>query len=408
MDICKGCGQNTTKSVGNLGNQPLANNFVAKPDSKSEYFFELEVIFCSSCYLFQLRKQPEPDLMFHSDYKFHSKTSINMIKHFEAISATLKEKYLKNQSEKKQIVYEIGSNDGIFLQNFLDSRFYPIGIDPSTNVSAIAERIGIETVTDFFSHELAQELQNAYGKAKLIYAANVICHIPQIQDLFEGIKSLLENDGVFVFEEPYLGDVLQLGSYDQIYDEHVFLFSVHSISKLAERCGLNLIDVEKISTHGGSMRYTVGQDYFPQSQNVKNILSEEVERGTSSTNTILKFFEQVKNNSTQLRKILEDLKTQGLKVYGYGATSKSTTILNYSQIGVDLILGIFDNTPGKIGSYSPGVHIPIIDYASIDKYDFDVLVLFAWNHKQEILNKEAQRTTKQIRWLLPFPEPHFE
>jgi methylation protein EvaC len=331
-----------------------------------------------------------------------------MIKHFEAISATLKEKYLKNQSEKKQIVYEIGSNDGIFLQNFLDSRFYPIGIDPSTNVSEIAERIGIKTVTDFFSHKLAQELQNMYGKAKLIYAANVICHIPQIQDLFEGIKTLLEIDGVFVFEEPYLGDVLQLGSYDQIYDEHVFLFSVHSIAKLAERCGLKLIDVEKIPTHGGSMRYTVGQDYFPQSQNVENILIEEKERGTNSTNTILKFFEQVKNNATQLRKILEDLKTQGLKVYGYGATSKSTTILNYSQIGVDLILGIFDNTPGKIGSYSPGVHIPIIDYASIDKYEFDVLVLFAWNHKQEILSKETQRTSKQIRWLLPFPEPHFE
>ena len=408
MDICKGCGKSITETVGNLGLQPLANNFMAGPDSRSEYFFELEVIFCGSCYLFQLRKQPEPGLMFHSDYKFHSKTSTGMVRHFESISATLKEKYLNHQSEIKQVIYEIGSNDGIFLQNFLDSRFYPIGIDPSTNVSKIAEQIGITTVTDFFSKEISEILEIKYGKAKLIYAANVICHIPKIQDLFEGIQSLLDFDGVFVFEEPYLGDVLQLGSYDQIYDEHVFLFSVHSIAELAERCGLKLIDVERIPTHGGSMRYTVGQKLFPSTKNVEDLIKEEKQQGLNSTDTMLRFFDQVKSNATQLRNILEDLKTQGLKVYGYGATSKSTTILNYSKIGVDLISGIFDNTPGKIGSYSPGVHIPILDYASIDKNEFDVLVLFAWNHKQEILSKEAQRTSRQIRWLLPFPDPHFE
>ena len=156
------------------------------------------------------------------------------------------------------------------------------------------------------------------------------------------------------------------------------------------------------------MRYTVGQKLFPSTKNVEDLIKEEKQQGLNSTDTMLRFFDQVKSNATQLRNILEDLKTQGLKVYGYGATSKSTTILNYSKIGVDLISGIFDNTPGKIGSYSPGVHIPILDYASIDKIEFDVLVLFAWNHKQEILSKEAQITSRQIRWLLPFPDPHFE
>ena len=408
MDICRGCGESATEIVGNLGRQPLANNFITGLDTKSEYFFDLEVMFCRSCYLFQLRTQPEPGMMFHADYKFHSKTSKNMVNHFKSISNVLKEKYLYPQSDSKQVVYEIGSNDGIFLQNFLESRFYPVGIDPSLNVSKIAEQLGITTVTDFFSKELAETLINQFGKGKLIYAANVICHIPKIQDLFEGIRALLDNDGVFVFEEPYLGDVLQLGSYDQIYDEHVFLFSVHSIAKLAERCDLKLIDVERIPTHGGSMRYTIGQKLIQPSKNVENLIKEEDKPGLNSNDTMLSFFDQVKNNSIQLRNILGELKTQGLKVYGYGATSKSTTILNYSQIGADLISGIFDNSPGKIGSYSPGAHIPIIDYASIGKHEFDVLLLFAWNHKEEIFSKESERTSQQVRWLLPFPEPHFE
>jgi methylation protein EvaC len=183
---------------------------------------------------------------------------------------------------------------------------------------------------------------------------------------------------------------------------------VHSIAKLAERCGLKLIDAERIPTHGGSMRYTVGQQLIHSTKNVENLIKDEEKQGLNSTDTMLSFFDHVKNNSIHLKNILGELKSQGLKVYGYGATSKSTTILNYSQIGVDLISGIFDNSPGKIGSYSPGAHIPIIDYASIDKHEFDVLLLFAWNHKEEIFTKESKRTSQQIRWLLPFPEPHFE
>jgi methylation protein EvaC len=408
MVQCKGCGQTMPQKVGDLGLQPLANNFTSIPHPIDEYFFHLEAFFCQFCFLFQLKTQPQPDLMFHENYKFHSKTSSKMVEHFALVSNELKISLQNGISSKPQVIFEIGSNDGIFLQNFLENGYKPIGIDPSLNVSRIAQRLGIQTVPSFFSKKIAEELLIQYGKSNLIFAANVICHVSEIMDLLSGIEILLDESGIFVFEEPYLGDVLKLGSYDQIYDEHVFLFSAHSVNKLAELCNLKLINVEPINTHGGSMRYTVGHRNMPVHDKVYNLLNKEKSEGVQSLNKMIEFFEKVAINSNKIRSELEILNSKGLKVYGYGATSKSTTILNYADIGPNLIKGIFDNTPDKIGLYSPGKHIPILSYSEIDDHDFDVLVLFAWNHKIEIFEKEKLRNGGKIKWLVPFPEAHFE
>ena len=296
---------------------------------------------------------------------------------------------------------EIGCNDGIMLQNFSNKLEYDyLGIEPSKNVYAVAKEKNLSVINDFFTYELAFNLTNYQKKTDVIYAANVICHIPDLNNLFSGIEELLNKKGVFIFEEPYLGDVIRLTSYDQIYDEHVYLFSLLSVGKISKLFDLEIIDAYPQITHGGSMRYVIGRKGEHNiSDNFKKLLSKEFEQGLDNFDTYLRFKDDCESSKKRLIKILNSFAEQDKKISGYAATSKSTTILNYCKIGKDIINCIYDTTPIKIDKFSPGMHIPIKHHKNFNIENTNVSLLFGWNHKKEIFEKEKNYSRNGGIWL---------
>ena len=378
-----------------FGKMPIANGFLQKKDFNKEFFFEMKVGFDEKLSLFQLLEHPSPKMMFNENYPFFTQSSKFMIKHFGEYAQWVKKRFFNNTKK----IIEIGSNDGTFLKNFSKDDLEIYGFEPSKNVSNIAKKNGINSINDFFNSETITQIKNYKNNIDVITAANVICHIPDINELFKTIERCLSKKGVFVFEEPYLGSMMKKVSYDQIYDEHIYIFSVSAIDKISKNYGLRLIDVLEQSTHGGSMRYVIGRDsehVIDKSVNLK--LSEEKKINLDNIESCKEFKKNCQISKKNLRSKILDFKNNGKKICGYAATSKSTTILNYCDLGPDLIDFICDTTYEKIGKFSPGKHIPIKDMNYFYENSPDVAFLFAWNHKNEIFEKE-QLFSKKGEWI---------
>lgn len=386
-----------------FGRQPIANGFLSASEFADEYFFEMEVAICEACATFQLINQPDPERMFHSNYAFFSSLSKHMQQHFKKWADSVTETFLR--PVKDPLVIEIGSNDGIMLRNFKKAKIRHLGIEPSENVAQIALDQGINTVCCFFNEQTASEIIKSHGKADVVLAANVMCHIPNIQNVAQGISKLLKEDGVLMFEDPYLGDMLNKTSYDQIYDEHVFIFSAISVSEIFKPHGLELINVEPQITHGGSMRYTFGRiGRHKVHPSVRNIIQKEKFSKFDQRSTFDSFKINCEKSKSDLTALLQSLTSKGKKIVGYAATSKSSTVMNYCDINSDLIAYISDTTPIKIGKFSPGCHIPIVSHDEFSNSYPDYALLLAWNHATEIFEKERSFYASGGRWISFVPK----
>ena len=391
--ICK-VTKRKIKPFMSFGKMPIANGFLKKRDFKKEYFFNMEVGFSKDISLFQLNSHPKPKMMFNKNYPFFTGSSKGMIDHFRKYSEWIKKKYLKN----KKILIEIGSNDGTFLSNFKKNKIYTLGIEPSHNVAKLSKRNGINTKNCFFNYQNIKRMKKFHRKTDLICAANAICHIPDIPDLIKGLDFLLERKGLFIFEEPYLGSMYEKTSYDQIYDEHIFMFSVSSIMKIFKLYNFDLVNVVPQKTHGGSMRYVVGRSgEHNVSKSVLKFLAQEKQKKIHSIKGCLQFKKKCEISKKKLRNKIFGILKKGKKIAGYAATSKSTTILNYCNIDNKHIDFICDTTPNKIDTFSPGTHIPIVSVDHFRKNIPDYTFLFAWNHKKEIFLKE-KKNLKKTKW----------
>ena len=385
-----------------FGEMPIANAFATKGELVDEYTFSMKVGFCESCYMVQLIEQPDREKMFHENYAFFSSTSNYMKEHFKHFANSVSELQDLN---KDSFVVEIGSNDGIMLQNFVIDKIPCLGVEPSKNVAQVASDKGIEVITEFFDQSLAESIVQIHQKADAILSANVMCHIPYMHSIFDGVKTLLKDDGVFMFEDPYLGEVIEKTSFDQIYDEHVFLFSALSVSYLANMHDLELVNVEPQITHGGSMRYTIAHKGMKTvSQDVINLIYQEEKIGLDNKKAYLGFTDSVNRIKDDLIELLTKLKNDGKKVVAYGATSKSTTVTNYFGITPDLVECIYDTTPIKQNKLSPGAHIPVLPYNQFRESNPDYVLLFAWNHATEIMKKERDYMGSDRHWITYIPE----
>ena len=377
-----------------FGKMPIANGFLKKSHFKKEYFFNMEVGFSKEMSLFQLNNHPTPKQMFNKNYPFFTSSSKGMVMHFKSYADWVKKRYQKNL---KNLV-EIGSNDGTFLKNFDKKKINLVGFEPSKNVCEISKKRGIKTINEFFNYKNVKKIKNLKNKVNIITAANAICHVPDLVSLIKGIDFLLDKKGLFIFEEPYLGSMYEKNSYDQIYDEHIFMFSASSIKKVFAKYNFELIDIIPQKTHGGSMRYVVGRKNSSQiSKNVKTILKKERNKNIDNIKGCLNFKKKCEISKKRLLNKLNFFKKRKYTIAGYAATSKSTTILNYCNIGTNYIDYICDTTKEKIGKYSPGTHIPIVSMKYFKKNIPDRIFLFAWNHKKEILKKEKTLRNKN-KW----------
>jgi 2-polyprenyl-3-methyl-5-hydroxy-6-metoxy-1,4-benzoquinol methylase len=400
--LCRVSGQPLTKVL-DFGRQPLGNGFLLPEQFSGEYFYPMEVGFSETSMMFQLIEQPAPEQMFHEQYAFYSSTSRFMEQHFgEFARQVMGSGYM---AKSDPFVVELGCNDGIMLKTFAQADIRHLGIEPSRNVAEVANAQGVRTLSEFFSERVAERIVREDGQADAFLAANVMCHIPDIQGVVKGIRTLLKPTGVVLFEDPYLGDVIEKISYDQIYDEHVFLFSAHSIKHLFGLHGMELIDIQPQKTHGGSMRYVLAHaGAYPVKAAVTQLLQKEQSLGLHRLATFETFRKKVEQSRSDLVSLLRDLKSQGKRIAGYGATSKSTTILNYCGIGPDLIEYISDTTPIKQGKFTPGMHIPVMPYEAFKANPPDYAVLFAWNHAEEIMAKEKAFMEAGGRWIVHVPK----
>ena len=374
---------------------PIANSFVRNV-SEDTYRYRLTTSFCEKCCLFQIDNNPEVEMMFHGNYPFFTSSSRAMVKHFVDMF-TEQESQLNSSQD---FILEIGSNDGSLLEIVKTRGYRHLGVDPSSNVVERARAKGVNSLVAFFGEETAHNIVAEYGKANRIFAANVVCHIPNLHDFAKGIREILSEDGLFIFEEPYVGSMLKKCSFDQIYDEHIYIFGGLSIRNVFAQYDLELIDMTPQSTHGGSMRYTIAHRQSKNiSQNVIDIISEEISLQFDKVEPYLSFQKECETKNKELNELLIGLKNNGMQIAGYGATSKSTTVLNYCGLGSNVISYICDTTPEKQGRVTPGSHIPIISREDAEDRLPDYFLLFAWNHATEIIQNEGSRLGNSVNWI---------
>ena len=375
-----------------LGRQPIANKFLKKEQFDNEFLFDLKVVFDEETKLVSLKDFVKPELMFNEDYTYHTSLSTPMVKHFKGTAESLVD-FRKKLRYKTDKVLEIGSNDGPFISNFDKNTAWCV--EPCDNFAIKTADMGYNTFTDFWTKELAEKIVNWHGKMDLVYSANCICHVQDLDDCFSAVAEVLDKKGMFVFEDPSLIEMLKRGSYDQIYDEHAHIFSVTALQNILQRNGLTIFKVEPLSVHGGSNRIyarhlNINSDMFDLDGYVSSLLRYENDFGINEIDVYNKFADRVQKSKDRLVGLLNDISNDGKHVISLGATSKSTTVFNYCGIDSKLIDVISDTTPSKQGLYSPGVHIPVVSRESIDINDYDYAFLGAWNFADLIKKNETE------------------
>ncbi|TDC85963.1 class I SAM-dependent methyltransferase [Micromonospora sp. KC606] len=396
---CRACGDAVTQFL-DLGPQPLSDAFRNPDDSSDEFWLHLKAVVCRGCKVVQLADPGPVERMFHDGYPFRTSSSVRMSSHFAATADRL----VAGLKSPDPFVVEIGSNDGTMLASIANRGIRHLGIDPAANMVGEALSRKVNARAEWFDATTAAKTRDEFGPADIVYAANTMCHIPDLHGVFEGLETLLADDGIVVFEDPYLGDVLRLGSYDQIYDEHFYLFSATAVARIAELHGFALVDVEHLEVHGGELRYTLARDGRPPSPDVAALVAREDREGTHSPARLEAFAAEVADRRARLRDVLVEECRSGRSVAGYAATAKSATILNYCGIGPELLPVVYDTTPEKQGRITPGSHIPVEPFPT-DLADYpDTFLLFAWNHADEIIAKERQFVDRGGRWIRYVPD----
>jgi methylation protein EvaC len=380
-----------------LGKQPLGNKFLSEEQFDTEFFYNLKVVFDEDTKLVSLKEFVRPEQIFDAEYPYWTSKSVPMIEHFKNTAVMLQDEF---EIDK---VLEIGSNDGTFIKNF--SREDSVCVEPCGNFAEYTNKeLKYKTYPEYWTTELSEEIKSSYGKFDLIYSANCISHINDLEDTFQAASNLLTGRGVFVFEDPSCLSVLKRNSYDQIYDEHPHLFSVTSLDNLLNNHGLELCRVDNLEVHGGSNRIFARliSDKPPEDSVIDNLKREE-EFGLNDFETYVEFGKRVEKSKEDLLEILHKAKSDGKKVMTIGATCKSSIVFNYCGIDSSLMECITDTTPDKQNLLAPGSHIPVVDRKDIDITKYDYAFLGAWNFIDYIRENEKEFKGKYITHV---PEVH--
>ena len=382
-----------------LGNQPLANNYLSK-FKKEQIKYKLKLFFNTKSKMVSISKRIPSEMMFTNNYPYRSSMSKTMQNSFYELSLEIKKKF------KPKKILEIGSNDGALIKNFNKSE--AIGIEPCRNLAQITKKMGYVTYNNYWSQELAKKIGLKNEKIDLIYSANTLTHISDLNEVFKSISYLLSSNGILIIEDPSLLECIKKNSYDQFYNEHIYLFSAISVNSLLKKFNLEIFNIKNLETHGGSLRYYIKRVINKKitiSRNIKIQIKKEMIFGLHKFSTFKKFSQKVEKSKVKLLSILNSLKNKKKLVLGYGATAKVVTILNYCNINNDLICNFVDTTPEKINRYMPGKNIKILKYNPkiLDKYHY--VFLGAWNFKKEILNKEKRFLKNGGKFITHVPVP---
>ena len=404
-ETCAICTSTDLFPVIDFGRVALAGRFLTEKQLKNEPRYRLQVLFCEKCYAVQVSHIVPPQELFEN-YFYHSSSILTLREHFRDYAKRVVERFMP---AKKGVFVEFGCNDGVLLSPIADEGIdVVVGVDPATNVISKLNDDRVIVINEYFSHQLALELFKRFGPADIISANNVFAHIPDINDVVRGVKFLLAEDGVFIFEVHYLGQIIEEFQYDMIYHEHIFYYSLLSIVELTTKHGIAVFDVELVSTHGGSIRVFCSRStskYAAQkSKTLEMMIDQEKKLGFHGTEAFSTFLSNVEQKRSQLMELIRKLKDQGKTIAGYGASGRANTIIQYCGINSAIIDYIVDDSPAKQGFFTPGSHIEIKSreiLASRDRPDY--VLVFAWAFSEEILNKNKKFRENGGKFILPLP-----
>ncbi len=401
---CRACGNNNLKPFLELGPTPLANAFLKTPDEFSrEDSFPLDVYFCENCSLVQLLDVIDPEVLFR-DYIYVTGTSETMAAHNQKYAQTVVD---LQQLTADDLVVEVASNDGSLLHYFKQRGVKTLGVEPARNIAEMARQKGIETVNEFFNTHTAAQVRADYGPAKAVIANNVLAHVDDTQDFLRGCKTLLGKNGLVIIEAPYLKELLDRLEYDTIYHEHLCYFSVTALLHLCDAVGLSIVRIDHVPVHGGSLRMYAGakEDYPHHADDVLAQATEENKLGMTGAACYDQFAQNVADNRQAVLDLLNQLKLEGKDVAAYGAPAKGNTLLNYCNIGPDLIAYTVDRNPMKVNMYTPGMHIPVRPVSALVADQPDYVLILAWNFAPEIIRQQQEYRDRGGKFIIPIPEP---
>ncbi|OGG72684.1 methyltransferase [Candidatus Kaiserbacteria bacterium RIFCSPLOWO2_01_FULL_53_17] len=387
---CRLCLDENTLEFLDLGKQPLANKYPKKEEFEAEDFFPVKVFFCPNCKSVQLGTAVSRERMFE-DYFYLSSVNTGLVRQYEAFAKTL---------SLAKFVVDIGSNDGISLKPLKELGVKAIGVEPSINVSKIANDAGLTTLTSFFDAKTAAQIEKEYGKPDVITGFSMFSHLEDPHQFIEDVKDLLSDDGRFILEIEYVDTILKNMSFERFYLDRISYYSVTSLENLFQLHGMYLSDVEETDSHGGSLRATAqkkGKGSAPK-ESVKRHIAYEAEKLTPRS--LSEFGNEARTQISALRAKLEEFKTAGLKVAGFGAPARVSTLCNFGRIGPELIEFIVDETPLKQHRHSPGTHIAIVPMSHLEEHQPDVFLVFVHEYFDVVKKKLSGGN---YRYLFPIP-----
>jgi SAM-dependent methyltransferase len=387
----------------NLGIQPLANQYLSKPINlsiKKGQLYNLNVCFNSKTKLVSISKKIPVKKMFNSTYPYRSSMSKTMLNSFKNLSNEIKKRF------KPNLFLEIGSNDGALIRNFNIKN--TICVEPCTNLAKITEKNGYFTYPNYWNYSLSKKIKKKFNTVDVVYAANTLTHIADLKDVFKSIYNILSEKGVLIIEDPSLLECIKKTSYDQFYNEHIYVFSALAVKNIITQFGLELFDIQKIGTHGGSLRYFIKRKENNQIKITKKVsiqINKEIKYGLNNFSTYKHFEKKTIESKIKLVSLLNKLKNQNKIIAGYGATAKATTVLNYCNIDENIIDFFVDTTPDKINKFMPGKKIIIKKFNKKIYHNIDYFLLGAWNFKKEIFNKEKKFIKNGGKFITHVPTP---
>lgn len=404
-DSCRLCKSKNLFKFLDLGFTPISDQILTKEQlDQPEVTYPITINSCNECGFCQLGYVVPPKLMYNENYSYDSSATKTLREHHLSMAKKICDHFKFNVNS---LVIDIGSNAGVLLSGFRDAGFNVLGIDPSVNVANIARSKGIDVIGEFFSTSLAVKIKEKYGEVSIITGTNVFAHIDDLDDFFKAADILLSKDGIIVIEVPHLISLLENLEYDTIYHEHLSYLSLKPLKDFCKKLGMDVFNVEFQDIHGGSLRYFIGREGLREiSGNISKCLQLEEDKGIYKKERLEKFASDVKNQKKELNSLLWGLKKEGKKLIGISAPAKGIALTNYCKIGPDLLDYITEKNPLKIGKFSPGMHIPIIEEEKIleDKPDYGLIL--AWNFAGEIIMNNQKFKENGGKFIIPIPHPH--
>jgi len=400
---CRHCGKPLEHSFLDLGFAPPSNAYLIAEDlARPEKYYPLKVMVCDRCWLVQTEDYAQADELFNSDYAYFSSTSTGWLAH----AALYAEKMIKElELDKDSMVIEVASNDGYLLKNFVAAGIPCLGIEPTASTAEAAMKLNIPVAQEFFGEQLGLRLASEGNQADLIAGNNVYAHVPDINDFTLGLKAALKPGGTITLEFPHLMCLIQQAQFDTVYHEHFSYLSLNTVSNIFKTAGLKIWHVEKLSTHGGSLRIygCHAEDGRQETEAMKVVLAEEASQGLQTLATYQGFQVRADRIKYDLLTFLIEQKRAGKKVVAYGAAAKGNTLLNYAGIKPDLLPFVCDAGPAKQGKYMPGSHIPILPPAVLQREDPDYVLILPWNIAAEVKQQNAALALSGAKFVVAVP-----